>query len=168
MIETTQVRIGLIDPNREIHNPETGTTISGKEVIKQLKTNNVWRNNPDGRYATVQYGGMLFNFKEGESLTVPESVARFLRRSSVICVGSDQLNGPMVPFLEVKETLEMALSSPAKKSPTACPICGEDQKTFPALTRHIGKHKAEHPELFEEKKTNWDVPKSTATDGDDE
>lgn len=164
MIESTQVRLGLIDPNKEVFNPETGTAVFGKDVIKQLKINNVWQNTPDGRYAPVQYGGQTFKFKEGETLTVPESVARCLRHSSIITVGSDKLNGPMIPFLEVKEKLEMGLAQPIAKTATACPICGVDQKTFPALTRHLGQERKLHPELFDEKKTNWDAEASTTTD----
>lgn len=164
MIEATQVRIGIIDPAKEIFNSETGMSVSGKDVIKQLKINNVWKNDLDGRYAMVQYDGQTFNFREGQTLTVPESVARCLRRSSVICVGSDKLNGPMIPFLEVKEKLEMALPTAEKKTtPTTCPICGEDQKTFPALTRHLGQERKKHPELFEEEKskTDWDGKSTT-------
>lgn len=161
MIESTQVRLGLIDPNKEIFNSETGTAVFGKDVLKQLKINNVWQNGQEGRYAPVQYGGMTFKFKEGETLTVPESVARCLRHSSIITVGTDKLNGPMIPFLEVKEKMEMGLPEPVAKSPTSCPICGVDQKTFPALTRHLGQERKLHPELFEEKKTNWEGPTTT-------
>jgi hypothetical protein len=169
MIESTQVRIGLIDPTKEIFNSETGTAVSGKDVIKQLKINNVWRSDPNGRYAAVQYDGMTFKFRENETLTIPESVARSLRRASVITVGSDKLNGPMIPFLEVKEKLEMSIAAQGPKSPTACPICGEDQKTFPALTRHMGQERKKHPELFEEKATDWEGKSSagTSTDGED-
>jgi hypothetical protein len=167
LIESTQVRIGLIDPSREIFNSETGVTVSGKDVIKQIKTNNRWTNDKDGRYVMVQYDSLTFNFREGETLTVPESVARCLRHSSVITVGSDKLNGPMIPFLEVKEKLEMALPTAEKKTtPTTCPICGEDQKTFPALTRHLGQERKKHPELFEEEKskTDWEGKSGTTTD----
>ena len=168
MIESTQVRIGLIDPNREIFNSETGEAVSGKEVLKQLKINNVWKNDQKGRYAMVQYDGMTFNFRENETLTLPETVARFLRRSSVICVGTDKLNGPMIPFLEIKEKLEMSLASTEAKPATACPICGEDQKTFPALTRHMAIERKKHPELFKEEKatTNWDGEGTEPADGE--
>ena len=168
MIEATQVRIGLIDPNKEIFNSETGTSVSGKDVLKQLKTNNVWKNDESGRYAMVQFDGQTFNFREGQSLVLPETVARFLRRSSVITVGSDKLNGPMIPFLEVKEKLEMSLSQ-KNTTPTTCGICGVDQKTFPALTRHLAAERKKHPELFDEPKTDWDGKSSegTSTDGAD-
>ena len=164
-IETTHVRVRLIDPAKEIFNPETGMTVTGKDVIKQMKINNVWRNDVKGRYAAVQYSGQTFKFKEGESVTVPASVATALRRNSAIVVGQDQLNGPMVPFLDIADTFEMSEGHSAPKAATCCPICGEDQKTFPALTRHLGQERKKHPELFEEKKTDWDGPTGgTSTD----
>lgn len=166
MIETTHVRIGLIDPNKEVFNAETGDTVSGKEVLKQMKTNNVWRNDHEGKYVGVMYAGQTFKFREGMTLTLPESLARALRVNSAIIVGGDKLNGPIIPFLEIKEKFELqdpSKSTAVTKSPTCCPICGEDQKTFPALTRHMGVEKKKHPELFEEKPTQWDAP----TDGED-
>src|SRR5579862_50035 len=170
MYDSTQVRLRIVDPEKEIFHSDTGTTTSGKDIIKQLKINNVWRNDHKGRYAALQYDAQTFKFREGETITVPETVARHLRRASVICVGADKLNGPMVPFVDVVETFEMTEPIKAVKTPTCCPICGEDQKTFPRLTRHLGEERKKHPELFEEKKTNWDAEpsKGTATDGDDE
>ena len=110
-IETTHVRLRLIDPKKEIFNPETGITVSGADVIKQMKINNVWRNDKHGRYAAVQYAGQTFKFKEDTVLTVPASLAPALRANSAICVGSDKLNGPIIPFLEVAETFELTESS---------------------------------------------------------
>ena len=109
-VETTQVRIGLIDSNKEIFNQETGDTVSGKDVLRQLSTNNVWRNSPKGKYVAVQYNAQTFKFFEGETMTLPESVGRALRKSSAILVGEDKLNGPIIPFLEVKEKLEMTIA----------------------------------------------------------
>jgi len=162
-IEISHVRLRLIDPKKEIFNPETGMTVSGADVIKQMKINNVWRNDKHGRYAAVQYAGQTFKFKEDTVLTVPASVAPALRANSAICVGSDKLNGPIIPFLEVCETFE--LTEPEKKTttPTTCPICGEDQETFPRLTRHLGMERKKHPELFKEEKTDWDGKASGGT-----
>lgn len=170
MVETKQCHIRLVDPTKEIYNAETGETVSGKDILRQMKTNNVWKTDHEGRYAAVQYGGQTFKFREGQILTLPETLAACLRRNSTICVGSDKLNGPIIPFLEITKTFELqapdstAVSTP--KPATACPICGEDQKTFPALTRHLGMERKKHPELFSEEKTQWDAP--TATDGDND
>ena len=166
----TQVRLRIVPPEKEISNPETGTTVSGKEILKQMKTNNVWRLDHVGRYAGLQYDGQTFMFREGEVLAVPEVVARHLRRASAICVGSDKLNGPLIPFLEVVDTFEMTEPVQAARTPTTCPICGEDQKTFPALTRHLGVERKKHPELFEEekKKTDWEGPQGGTLDETEE
>ena len=151
-IETTHVRVRLISPDKEIFNPETGLSVRGSEVIKQMKTNNVWRNDKNGRYAAVQYSGQTFKFREGMSVTVPASIAPFLRANSAIVVGSDKLNGPIIPFLDVTDTYELQEPTKAPTTPTTCGICGEDQKTFPALTRHLAVERKKHPELFEEDK----------------
>jgi hypothetical protein len=168
MQETSQVRLRIISPTKEIFNEETGATVTGKEVLKQMKTNNVWKNDTKGKYASIQFDAFEYQFREGETITVPETVARALRKNSIICVGSDKLNGPLVPFVEVVEKFELGEpTAPVAKTPTTCPICGEDQKTFPALTRHLGQERKKHPELFEEEKkgTQWDAP--DANDGDD-
>jgi len=89
-VETTQVRIGLIDPLKEIFNQETGDTVSGKDVLRQLQTNNVWRNCPKGKYVAVQYNAQTFKFFVDETMVLPESVGRALRKSSAILVGEDK------------------------------------------------------------------------------
>ena len=164
-MEARQVRLRLVDPNKEFPNNETGQVVTGKEILKQMKTNNVWRIDHIGRYAGLQFDGQMFTFREGETTTVPETVARHLRRASAIVVGSDKLNGPLLPFLEVVDTFDM--TEPTKtvaKTPTTCPICGEDQKTFPALTRHLGVERKKHPELFKEEKTDWEGPQGGTQD----
>lgn len=174
MIETKQCRVRLIDASKEIYNPETGETVSGKDVLRQMKTNNVFKTDHDGKYVMLQYGGQTFKFREGQMLTVPETLAICLRKNSIICVGSDKLNGPMIPFLDIADSFELqapdstAISKP--KPATACPICGEDQKTFPALTRHLGQERKKHPELFAEEKTQWETPAKSgdAVDGEDD
>ncbi len=157
MQETSQVKLRIISKDKEIFNEETGMTVTGQDVLKQMKTNNVWRNDAKGKYVGIQFDALEFQFREGEAITVSETVGRCLRRGSVICVGGDKLNGPLVPFLEIVEKYELgAPVAPKATTPTTCPICGEDQKTFPALTRHMGQEKKKHPELFEEKETDWD------------
>ncbi|HEY6766643.1 MAG TPA: hypothetical protein VI386_17930 [Candidatus Sulfotelmatobacter sp.] len=159
MIESTQVRLRLISPTKDVFNPETGDTVFGKDVLSQLTKNRRWSNDRIGKYVGVQFDAHEFMFREGETITVSETIAKALIRSSAICVGSDKLNGPMVPFLEIAETYELGAPSEQKRTPTTCGICGEDQKTFPALTRHLGQERKKHPELFEEKKTDWDGEK---------
>jgi hypothetical protein len=165
MIETVQVRLGLIDPNKEVFNQETGDTVTGKDVIRQLTTNNVWRNSPKGKYVAVQYNSQTFKFFVGETMVLPESVAKALRRSSAILVGEDKLNGPIIPFLEVKETMEMAIANTSIHSATTCPVCHEEQKSLPALARHLMTHPeaqeadtapAPTPKGVKKPKTDWE------------
>ena len=165
MQETSQVRLRVISPDKEIYNEETGQTVTGKDVLKQMKQNNVWKNDKDGKYASIQFDAFEYQFREGQVITVPSTIGAALRRNSIICVGSDKLNGPLIPYLEVVERFELGAPSepvaPAKPTTqTTCPICGEDQKTLPALTRHFSK---KHAELMKEEKskTNWDAPEST-------
>jgi len=147
-MENQQVRLRIISGDAEIPNEETGQSVFGKDVLRQMKINNVWRNDHNGRYAGVQYDGQTFKFREGETITVPATVGRHLRRQSAICVGSDQLNGPLIPYLEIIDTFSMIEPKKDEKTPTTCPICGEDQKTFPALARH---QMAKHADVFKEK-----------------
>lgn len=168
MQETSQVRLRIISPDKEIFNEETGQTVFGKDVLKQMKLNQVWKNDTKGKYAPIQFDAFEYSFREGETITVPATVGACLRRGSIICVGGDKLNGPLIPFIEIVERVELGVpTEPKKNSPTTCPICGEDQKTFPALTRHLGVERKKHPELFEEEKkgTQWDAPDSTDGDG---
>jgi hypothetical protein len=165
MQETSQVRLRIISPDKEIFNDETGTSVSGKDVLKQLNINNVWKNDKKGKYIGIQFDAYEFVFREGETITVGATVARALRRNSIICVGSDKLNGPLVPFIEFAEEYELgapvaATEAAQPKPATACPICGEDQETFPALARHLANRK-KHPELFEKEtapktKVDWE------------
>lgn len=166
MQETSQVRLKIINPTKEIFNEETGETVSGKDILRQMKLNNVWKNDAIGKYAGIQFDAFEYQFRDGQTITVPETTARALRKGSIICVGTDKLNGPLIPFLEVVERFELGETKPAEPvhTPTTCPICHEDQLTFPALTRHLGQERKKHPELFEEKekapatKTDWDIP----------
>jgi hypothetical protein len=168
-MESRQVRLRIVSPDKEFDNSETGTTILGKDILKQMKINNVWRNDHRGKYAGLMFDGQSFYFREGEVTTVPETVANHLRRASSIVVGSDQLNGPILPFIEVIEAFDMTEPSKAQaRTATTCPICHEDQKTFPALTRHLGQERKKHPELFQEEKTDWDGPKGGTLDEVDE
>jgi len=169
MIETSQVQLAIVSPDKEFYVPETGQSLHGKDVIKQMTINRVWHNDKQGRFAMVQYAGQCFKFREGEAKTVPESIGSRLRANSAICVGTDKLNGPIVPFLEIVKRTEMS-ESVSTKTPTTCPICGEDQLSFPKLTRHLAQERKKHPELFQEEKTEWEADekpsKGTATDGD--
>jgi hypothetical protein len=169
-MEALQARVRIILPENETYNQETGEAITGAAVLKQMKINNVWRNDAKGRYAATMYDGQTFKFREGEITIVPVTVARHLRRMSAIVVGPDKLNGPLMPYLEIVDTYDMTqpqkvtVEVPAKTTPTTCMICGKDQLTFPALMRH---QMSEHADQFEEKKaskksaaTQWDAPES--------
>lgn len=164
-MEAIQVRLRIVSPDKEFPNHETGITVSGKDILKQMKTNNVWKSDHVGTYAGLMFDGQTFNFRQGEIITVPATVANHLRRASAIIVGSDKLNGPILPFIEVVDSFDMTESSKAEvvRTATTCPVCFEEQKTFPALTRHLGK---KHPELMreEKKKTDWEGPQGGTLD----
>lgn len=156
-VEQIQVTLGLIDENSfSQHIDATGETVTGKQVYLQLRKNNCWKNDHDGKYLSVQFNSVDFQFRPGDVMTVGETVARHLLRNSAICVGGDSLNGPMVPFLTVIKRRELNKAEKAGITPTTCPICFEDQKSFPALTRHLGKERKLHPELFKEEARDWD------------
>lgn len=155
-VEPIQVTLGLVDENFKIEISETGETVTGKDILKQLAKSNQWKNDHAGKYLPVQFNALEFQFRPGTSVTVGESVAHSLLRSSALIVGGDQLNGPMVPFLVVLGKRELNAIERVGHSPTTCPICFEDQKTFPALARHMGKEKKLHPELFKEEARDWE------------
>lgn len=160
-MENQQVRLRLVDPKKEFPNAETGTVVLGKDILAQMKKNNVWRHDHVGRYAGVQYDGQTFKFRDNEVITVPETVGRHLRRASNLVVGSDQLNGPTLPYLEIIDSFSMIEPQKQERTPTTCPICDEDQKTYPALARHqMEKHADLFKEAKEPKKISWDAPKT--------
>jgi len=154
-LEQTQVKLRLVDEKFSHFDDENGQTISGKDIHKQMSKNGVWRNDAKGKYAGVQFDGHEFMFRPGEIIVVGETIANALRRSSRIIVGH-QLTGSIVPFLEVAEQYSLGEADAGNRPATACPICGVDQKTFPALTRHLGKERKLHPELFKEESVEWD------------
>lgn len=158
MIEQKQVKLRIVKPDFEMYVDETGEKVTGKQILEQMRKNQVWKNDKIGKYTPILFGGQEFDFREGETITVGETVGNALRRGSIICVGGDKLNGPMVPFLQVVETRDISESEASPKSPTACPICGEDQKTFPRLTRHLGVERKKHPELFVDEDSKYDLP----------
>lgn len=157
-----QAKVRIISSDKEILNEETGLVVKGNDILKQMNVNNMWKNDHEGKYATAMFDGQAFQFRIGQELILPLTVARHLRRMSAVCVGSDKLNGPLMPFLEIVETFDATRPKPieVKSSPTTCLICGVDQETYPALMRHQMK---EHSDLFKEekKKIAWDTPKKT-------
>ena len=162
-----QARVRIVNPDKETLNDETGLVVKGSDIINQMRINNVWRNDKEGKYAGLMFDGQTYKFRIGQELIVPVQVARYLRRMSAICVGSDKLNGPLMPFVEIVETFDLMQPKvvEVKATPTTCAVCGVDQQTFPALMRHQMK---EHADLFTEKRvakprTDWDAP-STSTD----
>ena len=145
------VKLRIVHPEVEIPNTETGIVVTGKDILKQMKINNVWKFDHVGKYCEVQYDRRGYVFREGQTVTVSEHIGRRLRACSAIIVGNDSLNGPIVPFLEVCGEFSMVASEDAKpKTATSCPICGEDQNSFPGLSRHMALEKKKHPELFQE------------------
>jgi hypothetical protein len=172
LTETSLVKVRLISKDKEHFNDETGTTVSGAEILNQLTVNNIWRTDKTSRYAPVTFNGRTYKFREGMSMTVPDHLASMLRRGSAIVVGSDSLNGPIVPFLELTEHFDITqLHADKEKVPavkTACPVCGVDQKTLPALARHIMKDHAEANEPSAPKaRIDWDGKFKGAPDSTD-
>ena len=168
-----QVTVRIVSPEKEILNDETGLVVKGSDILNQMRINNMWKNDKQGKYASAMFDGQTFKFRIGEEVTLPLIVARHLRRMSAVCVGSDKLNGPLMPFLELGEMHDPMRPVPVKmESATTCPICHIEQDSFPALMRHQVK---EHSDLFKEevkaeskKKIAWDAPASTTTDQADD
>lgn len=166
-MEALQARVRIVQPENSTFNQETGETVTGQEILHQMRVNNVWRNDSKGKYAAVMYDGQGFKFRENEVTIVPVTVARHLRRMSAIVVGPDKLNGPLMPYLEIIDTYDMTqpqkvVVEAPKTTPTTCLVCGVDQESFPALMRH---QMADHAEMFTEKKAprapvQWDAPSS--------
>jgi len=153
-IETTQVTLRLVEPNDRVATPDG--EIEGKEILKALKSNRVWKNDNQGPYVSVMFDGQEFKFrqkKEGKSFTrtVGPTVANALIRGSAVIVGNDKLTGPIAPYL-IKIGVRELSEGDARPvvGPTTCPICFTDQKTLGRLARHIAKHKNDHPELHDE------------------
>lgn len=169
-----QAKVRIISPDKEVLNDETGLIVRGSDILNQMKINNMWRNDKQGKYAAAMFDGQDFKFRVGQELVLPLTIARHLRRMSAVCVGSDKLNGPLMPFLEIVDTFDATRPAPVKveHTPTTCPICHVEQSTYPALLQHQIK---EHADLFKEtkaeakeekKKIAWDAPKKAAPDGD--
>lgn len=156
VIDPIQVTLGLVDESFSTQIDSTGEIVTGKDVLKQLMKNNAWKNDHEGKYVSVQYDAQEFMFRPGTTITVGKQVARNLVRNSGVCVGGDSLNGPVIPFLRVVQERELNKAERIGVTPTTCGICGVDQKTFPALTRHLGDERKAHPELFKEEKREWD------------
>ena len=157
-----QARVRFVPTDKEIYNDETGVAMKGADILKQLKINNLWRNDREGKYFGVMFDGQTFKFREGQEIVVPVEVARHLRRMSAVCVGSDKLNGPLLPCLEIAETFDLMAPKivEVKTTPTTCPICQIDQQTFPALMRH---QMEEHSDVFKPVKKESKI-RSTITD----
>ena len=158
-----RAKVRIIPLDLEVTNDETGLTVRGSDILNQMKANNMWHNDRHGKYASAMYDGKVFKFRVGEEVTLPIDAAKHLRRMSAVCVGSDKLNGPLMPFLEITETYDAMTPMTVKVeyTQTTCPICHVEQSTYPALMRH---QLAEHADLFKEKgepkkKIEWDAPK---------
>lgn len=141
-MESTQVLLRLITPEFS-YETEHGEQISGEKILKQMKTNGAIKTDKDGQYVTILFDSKPFVFRAGKVIQVGERVAKALRRSAFIIVGPRALNGPACPFIETVREFEIGEQSEVLAK-TACPICGSDLKTFPALTRHLmTKHRDE-------------------------
>lgn len=154
-IETTQVTLRLVEASDQIATPDG--EVEGKEILKALRANKVWKRDNIGPYVSVMFDGQEFKFRsktdnKGKTFTrtVGPSVANALIRGSAVIVGTDKLTGPIAPFL-IKIGVRELSDGDARPvvGPTTCPICFTDQKTLGRLARHIEKHKKDHPELFD-------------------
>lgn len=171
-IETTQVTLRLVEPGDHVATPDG--EIEGKEILKSLKANKVWKNDNHGPYVSVMFDGQEFKFRKKDQTgklftrTVGPTVANALIRGSAVIVGNDKLTGPIAPYLIKIGTRELSEGdSRPVIGPTTCPICFTEQKSLGRLARHIGTHKADHPELQDENEEPDETDKP-ATDGADD
>lgn len=154
-IETTQVTLRLVEPNDMIATVDG--EVEGKDVLKAMKNNRIWKTDKRGQYASIMFDGQEFKFYEKKfnsgkpfTRTVGPSIANALLRMSGVIVGLDKLTGPLAPYL-IKVGVRELGEGDARPvvSPTTCPICFTDMKTLGRLARHISKHKKDHPELYD-------------------
>lgn len=150
-VESAQVKLRLV---HDSFVSEEG--VKGTEILKQLKQNKRISNDADGPYVAMQFDSHEFRFRPGKYVTVPKTAGRALLRESGIIIGS-ALTGPLVPFLEIFDEFQLGEQLEVEKKPaTACPICGEDQLSFPRLTRHLmAKHKDQMKEDPEANEAKW-------------
>lgn len=154
-IETTQVTLRLVEPTDKVGTPDG--EVEGKEILKALRTNKVWKKDHVGPFVSVMFDGQEFKFRtktdnKGKPFTrtVGPTVANALIRGSAVIVGTDKLTGPIAPYLIKIGTREIGEGDARPViSPTTCPVCYTDQKTIGRLARHIETHKKDHPELFD-------------------
>lgn len=154
-IETTQVTLRLVEPNDRVATPDG--EVEGKEILKALRTNKVWKRDNVGPYVSVMFDGQEFKFRtkadnKGKPFTrtVGPTVANALIRGSAVIVGNDKLTGPIAPYLIKIGTREISEGDARPViGPTTCPVCFTDQKTLGRLARHLEKHKKDNPELFD-------------------
>lgn len=146
--ESTQVKLKLTE-NEEI--------LEAMETYKRFR----YDKQKKSKYAVLQFDGREFRFYPGKTITVGKLVANALRRDSAIITDPDnQLTGDILPFVEVVSEYNILEGDPTESlPPTACPICHEDQKTYPRLARHLMKAHPEHSdeevhEAFEQQEGN--------------
>lgn len=164
-LETTQVKLRLVAADDILPGD-----IEGKDVLKEIKLHKgLRRRDEHGEFISVMFDAHEFKFRPGKAITVGKLVANALRRSSAIMIGPDYLNGPIAPMLVVEKEFELGEESSTPMTPTTCPVCFEEQKTLPRLSRHLDKHKKTHPELFEkEPDENEESESREPVDGADE
>lgn len=152
-MESKQVQLRLIDKNFSFEN-EHGEIIKGDKILDQMKKNQVWKNDKEGKYVPVLFDGQAFCFREGKIIQVGERIARALQRSANIIVGPKAINGPSCPFLEVvKEFAYTVTGQEAPRPQFACPICDKDCERPNKLTRHMMK---DHPKEVNEPVVDWE------------
>jgi len=165
MIDGTQCTIALIDEAFRKEDPSTGALLTGKKVLKQMESNRVWKNDRDGKYASVQFNGMEFKFRPGKTITVSKTVGDSLIRSSVIVIGDkkDFLTNPGVPFLVKLEEHVLGTEMQAKYS---CPDCHVDFENPAKLARHLMDPKAHEKAVAQEEQLTDDVMNEALTEAE--
>lgn len=144
MDDLTQLKLTIVDGDTDAEDPRDGSKILGKDILKQMERNRVWREDADGKYSVIQYAGREYRFRPRKVITVPKNIGEALIRSSHILVGNlkDALTNPDVPYLRVVGEFVLGQEdAPEEKSPTVCEMCGEECKTLPRKARHYMKHK---------------------------
>lgn len=141
VLESVQVTVGLT---------------KNKEVLKQLRTNRMFRKDAEGEYLSLQFDGQEFRFRPNKKFVVGKAVANAMIRSSAVLVGNDALSDPFLPYVEAIEEHDLAKGE--STSQFACPLCGVDTESAPRLARHLMTKHKDDPRMKDDKKVDYDTP----------
>lgn len=140
-IESIQIKLGLT---------------KDRAILKQLKTNKLWKEDKEGPYVPIMFDGAEFRIRPGKPITVSKSIANALYRSSQIMVGNDWLGGEFSAYLErlgeynLTDGTQLSGGVEEELTPTTCRLCKIDQKSFPRLARHMMEAHKDDPRMLDD------------------